>query len=519
MASIKVEIVRSEKREIDELDTKPFTMYVLNVVRAVPESDAAPADAGADGAAGGAEANEAVEVALTKNEKGYGLGFDQYGGAVFVTRIVAGGAAEATGQIKEGQRFVKCGEQAAAGMSKADVVQYLGGVETAQLTLQEDTAAYLAGKQAKEAAKNKWVLHRRYSQFNELKENLAKSHSAVIKSITFPPKVLLGNLQPKVIQQRTVELNSFLNELLSHDDKAIREAPELLAFLEASDATVKVGSPAPKITLTDLNDRAINSDIDDEIVVFTAASRYNFQKLTEFVKPAQAEVLALFPNVRITFISVADLRIVPAASRGMVQPILRKMEAKDALETINNFITGGFDGYMSMEPYFIPDYSGDILNSINCTDANWTFRVFLCCNGRVFKSLQSSQQNLRKEYVGAITSAVKKFPVFAAPVTDANTKSIQKGEEKVGARQSFAVEFDLEAPGVIALSFSCSGATEFHLSTVGKDGKETKVLVSRSYKQGFKKRTRVGAGHHVMSWKPAGMLSSSTLTYDVRQVV
>ena len=35
----------------------------------------------------------------------------------------------------------------------------------------------------------------------------------------------------------------------------------------------------------------------------------------------------------------------------MVQPILRKMEAKDALETINNFITGGFDGYMSMEPY------------------------------------------------------------------------------------------------------------------------------------------------------------------------
>jgi len=31
MASIKVEIVRSEKREIDELDTKPFTMYVLNV--------------------------------------------------------------------------------------------------------------------------------------------------------------------------------------------------------------------------------------------------------------------------------------------------------------------------------------------------------------------------------------------------------------------------------------------------------------------------------------------------------
>ena len=79
-------------------------MRATQVVRAVPESGAAPADAGADGAAGGAEANESVEVALTKNEKGYGLGFDQYGGAVFVTRIVAGGAAEATGQVGHSAR-------------------------------------------------------------------------------------------------------------------------------------------------------------------------------------------------------------------------------------------------------------------------------------------------------------------------------------------------------------------------------------------------------------------------------
>ena len=31
MVHITVKIVRSEKREVDELDTKPFTMYVLEV--------------------------------------------------------------------------------------------------------------------------------------------------------------------------------------------------------------------------------------------------------------------------------------------------------------------------------------------------------------------------------------------------------------------------------------------------------------------------------------------------------
>ena len=40
-----------------------------------------------------------------------------------------------------------------------------------------------------------------------------------------------------------------------------------------------------------------------------------------------------------------------------------------------------------------------------------------------------------------------------------------------------------------------------------------------SYKQEFKKRIRLGAGKFVMAWKPAGMLSASVLTYDVRQVL
>ena len=38
-----------------------------------------------------------------------------------------------------------------------------------------------------------------------------------------------------------------------------------------------------------------------------------------------------------------------------------------------------------MEGYFCPDYSGETLKVINCNDANWTFRCFLCYKGRVFK--------------------------------------------------------------------------------------------------------------------------------------
>ena len=152
-------------------------------------------------------------------------------------------------QIKEGQRFIKCGEQAAAGMSKADVVQYLGGVETAQLTLQEDTAAYLAGKQAKEAAKNKWVLHRRYSQFNELKENLAKSHSAVIKARPRPPrrpctKAPHGATRTTLLRTRVSSFSSARWRLLRRE---IRAHPSPLCEWGYAQAAGAKGGSSPRV--------------------------------------------------------------------------------------------------------------------------------------------------------------------------------------------------------------------------------------------------------------------------------
>ena len=49
-------------------------------------------------------------------------------------------------------------------------------------------------------------------------------------------------------------------------------------------------------------------------------------------------------------------------------------------------------------------------------------------------------QNLRAEYLNAVSAAVRKYPALAAPVKDEGSKAIQAGEEKVGARKTFEVE-------------------------------------------------------------------------------
>lgn len=371
------------------------------------------------------------------------------------------------------------------------------------------------------------MLHRRYSQFDELKNCLAKAHPAS-KKLDFPPKVLLGNLQPKVIEERTNVLGTWINQLLSHAEEEIKNAEDLLAFLEATSAVVKEGDDAPKFVGVDIHGRPLDTSASkDELVIFAAASRYNFQKLTEFVKPAQADVLKQFPNMRAKIVSVADLRVVPSALRSKVEPVLRKVEGKDAMILVDSFMTGeGTESaHLSMESYFIPDYTGDILKAVSCADANWTFRLFICLNGKVLSCFQSSQTKLHERYVAAVSAILKDSPIVVAPVPAAGAaelKVIKEGTEQVGARKSFNIEFEMPAAGDIVFTFDVpGGSTDFELLRCAPagGGDEMKVMPKRSYSKGCKKRAPVGPGVYSLTWKPAGMLSKSTLNYSVARVI
>ena len=95
--------------------------------------------------------------------------------------------------------------------------------------------------------------------------------------------------------------------------------------------------------------------------------------------------------MRAKIVSVADLRVVPSALRSKVEPVLRKVEGKDAMILVDSFMTGeGTESaHLSMESYFIPDYTGDILKAVSCADANWTFRLFICLNGKVLSQYKT----------------------------------------------------------------------------------------------------------------------------------
>ena len=76
-----------------------------------------------------------------------------------------------------------------------DVSVLLEPLDKAEMVWQLDAAGLAAGRAEREAALREWTIYRRYSQFDELKNCMAKAFPEAVKNcVKFPPKVKLTAL-------------------------------------------------------------------------------------------------------------------------------------------------------------------------------------------------------------------------------------------------------------------------------------------------------------------------------------
>eukprot|EP00040_Diaphanoeca_grandis_P034005 m.209296 g.209296 ORF g.209296 m.209296 type:complete len:513 (+) comp33034_c1_seq1:90-1628(+) len=509
MASIKVEILRSEKREVDEIDSKPFTMYVLKVNRVAKEDDGA--DSTNENEVPFADGSEKT-VTLTRKDESLGFSFDTFSTGTYLTKITEGGTAEDAG-LTLGTKILAINGKTIQELSKYDVSILLKGEQTVDVTAISDANGLKQGRADRQAVYMEWTLFRRYSQFDELKNCVEKQCGKLIKNIKFPPKVLLGNLKPGVVETRTRELGKWINDLLSHDDKSVRSCSELLSFLEASASTIKDGMKTPVGVVKDIHGRTLNTaTLQNELVVYSAASRFNFQKLVEFIKPAQEEVVKKYPNLRCTFVSIADLRIVPDKMRSMIEPMLKKVESKD-MTTLGDLYSSNHDaGFMGIEGYFVPDFSGEHLEALQFTDANWTFRAFISMNGHIQKSFQSSQSGLGKMYVKAFENLIEKYPETVLPFPSEFTV-VAEGDEKV--KKELVVNVEIDAPCTVAWQAEAKGHASFSLSKTTGENSELILPVRTQSNKTVRKRMWLDTGSYKLTWKATGTISAVNINYKV----
>jgi len=89
------------------------------------------------------------------------------------------------------------------------------------------TVYYVRVMQAN-AQEHSWLVLRRYRDFRSLRQQLGRRHAKVLK-LDFPARRFLGRMSRKVIRERQLALQAFMNEVLC----LCPEAPELRFFLDA----------------------------------------------------------------------------------------------------------------------------------------------------------------------------------------------------------------------------------------------------------------------------------------------
>lgn len=255
-------------------------------------------------------------------------------------------------------------------------------------------------------------LFRRYSQFYDLMTTLCSNHKEV-KKLQFPPKVTFGNLAASVVGNRREALGAWLNALLQMPEVA--KSPEFLAFMEAREGVVTAGSKVPNLSFTNLLGSTVNTAdyTKTHLILVAVASRFNFQKMTQWMSPAMEELWAKHRGLKMLSVSVADLRPVPAAMRGMVTKAMKKVDKKNSKALLGHLSQAGRFSAAANE--VCVDWSGDTLRTMGAEDANWTYRVSLVANGVVEASFQSSTNNVKAKFVAAMDRIVAANPHFVLP--------------------------------------------------------------------------------------------------------
>jgi hypothetical protein len=308
-----------------------------------------------------------------------------------------------------------------------------------------------------------YQISRRYSQFNELLAQLTKENSAV-KQIVFPPKVLVGKLAPKVIEKRTQELEEWLNALLSHSDASISSSDQLLYFCEAKDGMVEIGGDAPTLTFTDVYGRTFDSSRygSDYLIIYSAASRYNFQTLTKCIKAADPQIKAKYPGLKCIYVNVADLRVVPDAMQGQVAPMLTKMDTKNVTEALNEFTKACPGVYNPINMFFTADWTGDTIAQLGCSDSNWTFRLFVAAGNKIVSSFQSATPGIVQAYIDGMDATVEGMPQVMQPWPEAslypNHRQLNTEQVTIKAGKIHPVEFTVDAVSMVGWKLQVLGA-------------------------------------------------------------
>ena len=162
------------------------------------------------------------------------------------------------------------------------------------------------------------------------------------------------------------------------------------------------GAPAPVVSFVDITGEATGTDAyRDWVQVLTFADRESSEELKVWMRPAQLAATRAHPELRVAYITFADVSAIPRLLRRVVRPILAK-----TFENSNEDLEQAYRE-MGIEPdpakvdmIFAPDWDGAHLATFGLEDAK-AYHCWIVVDGRIVEVLDASMSDLEGRYVAA----------------------------------------------------------------------------------------------------------------------
>jgi len=185
-------------------------------------------------------------------------------------------------------------------------------------------------------------------------------------------------------------------------------------------APLKKGDAAPDLAFVDITGESRETGhYRDWIQVLSFADRESSEELKKWMRPAQLAATSAHPELRVVYVTFADVSAIPRLLRRVVRPLLAKTfeNSNEELETSYREI-GVEPDPDKVEMIFAPDWDGAHLETFGLEDAK-TYHLWIVVDGRVVEALDATTPDLANRY-GAAFDAIATAstpPASSAPAT------------------------------------------------------------------------------------------------------
>jgi len=165
---------------------------------------------------------------------------------------------------------------------------------------------------------------------------------------------------------------------------------------------LRKGDVGPDISFVDITGKSsATGDYASWVQVFTFADRESSEDLKLWMSPAQIEATRAHPELRVVYMTFADLASIPRFLRGMVRPLLEKTFENSNEELADAYRKIGVEPDPDkVEFIFAPDWDGAHLSTFGLEDAK-AYHCWIVANGRVVEVLDASMPDLASRYAAA----------------------------------------------------------------------------------------------------------------------